>query len=338
MKQVKHRHLPNFIRRRLIAAGPGAALAAVLPRTAGAQSAWQPTREVRIMNGFAAGGSGEYVCRVLADALRGQLGVPVIVDTQPGANGFIAAGVVARAAPDGHTIGLATMGMLTIAPQLPGQKPPINVETDLTPISNVAGVYKLLVTNPDAPFKTVPELIAYARANPGKISYGSAGVGSSPHMAAELFRTQAGIDIVHVPYKGGAAAMVDLIAGRIQMMIGNMPDFLSQVKAGKLRGIAFGGERASPALPDLPLIKQWLPKYSVTNWFGIVGPGRMPPHVLTALNGAIQKALADPAAQARMLEHGVEILGGPADKFNAEIAAYRANWAVVIKSANIKAE
>jgi tripartite-type tricarboxylate transporter receptor subunit TctC len=132
--------------------------------------------------------------------------------------------------------------------------------------------------------------------------------------------------------------MVDLMAGRIQMMIGNLPDFLAQVKAGKLRGVAFGGDRASPALPDLPLIKQWLPNYSVTNWFSIVGPGRMPPNILSAWNAALQKALADPAAQARLLEHGVEILGGTVEKFNAEIATYRKNWAAVIKSANIRAE
>ena len=322
-------------RRRILTA---LAAAAVQPRLAFAQADWKPTRDVRIMNGFAAGGSGEFVCRVLAEALRTQFGVPVIVDTQPGANGFIAAQAVARAAPDGHTIGLATMGMLTISPQLPGQKPPIDVEKDLTPIANVAGVYKLLVTSPDAPFKTVPELIAYAKANPGKISYGSAGIGSSPHMSGELFRSQAGIDIVHVPYKGGAPAIVDLIAGRIQMMIANLPDLLGQVKGGKLRALAFAGEKASPALPDVPLIKQWLPKYSVTNWFSMAGPGRMPANVLAGLNAAINKALAEPATQQRLLEHGVEVLGGPVDKFNTEIAAYRANWSAVIKSANIKAE
>jgi len=314
------------------------ASAAAFPRLAFGQAAFQPTRDVRIMNGFAAGGSGEFVCRVLAEGLRTQFGVPVIVDTQPGANGFIAAGAVARAAPDGHTIGLATMAMLTISPQLPGQKPPIDPVKDLAPLANVAGVYKLLVFNPEAPFKTVPELIAYAKANPGKISYGSAGVGSSPHMAAELFRSQAGIDIVHVPYKGGAPAIVDLIAGRIQMMIANLPDLLGQVRGGKLRGVAFGGDKASPALPDLPLIKQWLPKYSVTNWFSLVGPGRLPPNLVAAWNASINKALADPAVQARLLEHGVEVIGGSVDRFNAEIAAYRANWAAVIKSANIKAE
>ena len=325
-------------RRRVLVAGGALALAAGLPRISGAQSGWLPARDVRIMNGFAAGGSGELVCRILAEALRPGFGHPVVVETKAGANGFIAAQAVASAEPDGHTVGLGTMSMLTIAPQLPGIKLPLNVDTDLTPIANVAGVYKLLITYPDAPFRTVPELIAYAKANPGKISYGSAGIGSSPHMAAELFRSQAGIDIVHVPYKGGAPAMVDLMAGRVQMMIGNMPDFLSQVKAGKLRGVAFGGDRAAPELPDLPLIKQWLPKYSVSNWFAIVGPGRMPPQILAAWNAAIQKVLTDSATQARFTGLGVEILGGSVEKFNAEIATYRANWAAVIRSANIRAE
>jgi tripartite-type tricarboxylate transporter receptor subunit TctC len=322
-------------RRRLLAAGLAAA---TLPGVSRAQEPWKPSRDVRILCGFAAGGSGDFVCRVIAEALRPQFGQAVLVETQPGANGFIAAQSVARAAPDGHVVGLATMGMLTISPQLPGLKLPMNVDTDLTPLANVAGIYKLLIAAPDAPFKTVPELIAYAKANPGKVTYASAGVGSSPHLAAELFRSQAGIDIVHVPYKGGAPALVDVAAGRVHMMIGNLTDFLGQVRAGKVRGIAFGGDRVSPALPDLPLIKQWLPKYSVTNWFGIVGPGKLPANITAAWNTALQRAVAEPAARARLIEHGADILAGPLDRFQGEIAAYRTNWDNVIKAAGIRAD
>jgi tripartite-type tricarboxylate transporter receptor subunit TctC len=309
-----------------------------LPRLGFAQSAWKPTRDVRIMNGFAAGGSGELVCRLIAEAVRPSMGQNVIVDTQAGANGFIAAQAVARAAPDGNTVGMATMSMLTISPQLPGVKLQINVETELTPIANVAGIYILLVVSPDAPFRTVPELIAYAKAKPGAISYASAGVGSAPHLAAELFRSQAGIDIVHVPYKGGAPAILDVAAGRVQMMFGNLSDFLGQVKGGKLRGVAFGGDRTAPALPDLPLIKHWLPHYSVSNWFSIVGPGHLPANIVAAWNAAIQKGMADPAIQSRLSELGAELLVGSTERFQAEIATYRANWGGVIRSAGIKAE
>jgi tripartite-type tricarboxylate transporter receptor subunit TctC len=325
----------NNTRRKILTAG--GALALGLPRLGLAQ-AWKPTRDVRIMNGFAAGGSGELVCRIIAEAVRPLFGQNVIVDTQAGANGFIAAQAVARAAPDGQTVGMATMSMLTIAPQLPGVKLPINVETDLTPIANIAGIYSLLVVSPDAPFRTVPELIAYAKANPGKVSYATSGVGSAPHLAAELFRSQAGIDILHVPYKGGAPAIIDVAAGRVQMMFGNLSDFLGQVKGGKLRGLAFGGDRPSPALPDLPLIKQWLPNYSVSNWFSIVGPGHLPTHITAAWNAALQKGLAEPAMRARLTDLGAEVLVGSTERFNAEIAAYRSNWGGVIRSAGIKAE
>ena len=328
----------NRLRRNLLSAGGALALGAGLPRLGAAQAAWKPVRDVRIMNGFAAGGSGELVCRIAAEALRPLFGQNVIVETQAGANGFIAAQTVARAAPDGHTVGMATMSMLTIAPQLPGVTLQINVETDLTPIANLAGIYSLLVVSPDAPFRTVPELIAYAKAKPGAVSYASAGVGSAPHLAAELFRSQAGIDILHVPYKGGAPAMLDVAAGRVQMMFGNLSDFLGQVKAGKLRGVAFGGDRAAPVLPDLPLIKQWLPNYSVSNWFSIVGPGHLPANITAAWNAALQKGLADPAMQSRLADLGAEVLVGSTERFQAEIAAYRANWAGVIRSAGIRAE
>jgi tripartite-type tricarboxylate transporter receptor subunit TctC len=328
----------NGLRRTFLAAGGALALGASLPRFAAAQSAWKPTRDVRIMSGFAAGGSGELVCRIAAEAVRPVFGQNVVVETQAGANGFIAAQTVARAAPDGLTVGLATMSMLTIAPQLPGVKLQINVDTDLTPIANVAGIYNILVVSPDAPFRTVPELIAYAKANPGAISYASAGVGSAPHLAAELFRSQAGIEIVHVPYKGGAPALIDIAAGRVQMMIPNLSDCLGQVKGGRLRGVAFAGDRAAPSLPDLPLIKQWLPNYSVSNWFSIVGPGHLPANITAAWNAALQKGLADPVMQSRLTELGAELLVGSIERFHGEIAAYRTNWAGVIRSAGIRAE
>ncbi|NGM20405.1 tripartite tricarboxylate transporter substrate binding protein [Roseomonas stagni] len=318
-------------RRALLAASGAAAL------PARAQGGWKPAREVRILCGFAPGGAGDLLCRLMADALRAQWGQTVIVETRSGAGGIISAEACARAAPDGHTVVLATMAMLTVSPQLPGVTMPINVETDLTPIASLAGIYKILVAYPQAPFRDVPGLIAHARAHPQAVAYGSAGVGSSPHLAAELFARQAGVECTHVPYRGGAPAITDLVAGRIGFMIGNMPEFLGQIRSGALRGIAFGGSAAAPALPDLPLIKQWLPDYDVSNWFGFCGPGRMPAEILAAWNSALQAALADPGTRGKMVEAGMEIMGGPVANFTNLIAADRQRWGGVIQAAGIRA-
>jgi tripartite-type tricarboxylate transporter receptor subunit TctC len=324
--------------RRTILSALGLGIAsATLPAWSQAK-AWKPARPVRLINGFSAGGSADMLCRILAEALRPLLDQTVIVETKAGANGFIAAEAVARAAPDGLTIGLATMSMLAVAPQLPGLKLPINTQTELTPIGSIAGIYSLLVSPPDAPFRTVPDLIAYAKAHPGAISYASAGTGSTPHLAGELFRRQANIDIVHVPYKGGSQALLDLMAGRVNILIGNMPDFLPQVKSGALRAIAFGGERAAPALPDVPLIKNWLPRYNVNNWFGIVGPAHLPESITTALSNALQAALADPSVRNRMIDLGAEVVPGTPAQLQKMIDDERSRWGEVIRAANIRVE
>jgi tripartite-type tricarboxylate transporter receptor subunit TctC len=321
--------------RRALLAGAAALASPALP--AFAQTAWKPTRDVRIICGFAPGGAGDLLCRLMADALRPQWGQTVIVETRSGAGGMISAEACARAAPDGHTAVMTTMGMLTVTPQMPGASVPINVETELTPLAAAAGIYTVLVANPQAPFRDVPGLIAHARANPGSVAYGSAGVGSSPHLAAELFASQAGVEFTHVPYRGGAPAMTDLVAGRVQFMIGNMPEFLGQIRSGALRAMAFGGSTAAPALPDLPLVKQWLPDYDLTNWFGFCGPGRMPAEIRQGWNAALQNALRDPGTRSKMTEAGMEILGGSTADFDARIARDRQRWAGVIQAAGIRA-
>jgi len=334
----------NHLRRHTLAAM--ASLAAglawpggpLLAQQSPSSTGWQPQGPVQLINGFSAGGAGDSLCRVLAEALQPLLGQPVVVETRPGANGFIGAQAVSRSAPDGRTIGMATMSMLTISPQLPGLTLPIDTRKDLTPIATLADIYSMLVSSPDAPFRTVQELIEYARQHPGRISYASAGIGSAPHLAGELFRRQAGIDIVHVPYKGGAQAMVDLQAGRVQMLIGNMPDFMGQVKTGALRGIAFGGDEAAPALPDVPLIKQWLPEYSFSNWFGIVGPAGMPPDVVRGLNAAIQQALSEPKVRTQIAALGAQVVTGDTAAFQALIERDRARWGEIIRDANIRIE
>jgi tripartite-type tricarboxylate transporter receptor subunit TctC len=328
--------MPHLAMPRRALLGAAALAAPSLP--AWAQGAWKPTREVRILCGFAPGGAGDQLCRLMADALRAQWGVAVIVDTRAGAGGLISAEACARAAPDGHTVVLSTMAMLTVSPQLPGLTMPISVERDLTPIASLAGIYKILIAYPNAPFRDVPGLIAHARANPQAVTYGSAGVGSSPHLAAALFARQAGVEFTHVPYRGGAPAMTDLVAGRIGFMIGNMPEFLGQIRAGGLRAVAFGGSVAAPALPDLPLIKQWLPEYDVSNWFGFCGPGNLPAEILAAWNAALRQALADASTRAKMVDAGMEILGGPVEEFTGRIGRDRQRWGEVIRAGGIRAE
>lgn len=328
---------PRNTRRALVIAG-ATALAAARSRPASAQGGWKPAREVRILCGFAPGGAGDMLCRLMADALRQRWGQPVVVETRSGAGGLISAEACARAAPDGHTVVMTTMAMLTVSPQLPGLTMPIAVESDLTPIASLAGIYTVLIAYPKAPFRDVPGLIAHARANPQTIAYGSSGVGSSPHLAAELFARMAGVEFTHVPYRGGAPAMADMMAGRVQFMIGNMPEFLGQIRSGALRAMAFGGSAAAPALPDLPLMKQWLPDYDVSNWFGFCGPGWMPAEIRAEWNAALRGALADPLVRARMGEAGMEILGGPIEEFEERIRQDGRRWGEVILAAHIRGD
>lgn len=322
-------------RRRLLRTVAAGLAAPALPALA---ADWRPARPIRLLNGFAAGGSGDLVCRILAEGLRPILGQPVVVETRAGANGFIAAEAVARLPPDGLTLGFATMSMLTVAPQMPGMKVPLNTQTELTAIGSVANIYSLLVAAPNAPFKTVPELIAHAKANPGAVTYASAGTGSIGHLAGELFARQANINMVHVPYKGGSQAMIDLQAGRVSILLGNMSDYLGQVKAGQLRGIAFGGARPSPQLADLPLINRTLPDFNMSNWFSIVGPAQMPEPIVTSLSRAIQAALADPEVMRRLAELGAEPMPSTQPQFLALIEADRKRWGDVIRAADIRVQ
>ena len=227
--------------------------------------------DVRFFCGFPPGGTADLLCRILADAVKPEIGQNVIVETKTGACGFIANETVANAAPDGRTVGLAAMAAMCVSPVMPGQKLPINVDTDLTPIANIVGVYNMLVFGKHVPFRTVPELIEQAKKNPGKISYASAGNGTSQHLAGELFKKMAGVNLLHVPYRGGAPAIQDIVAGNCDMMFGNMPEFLGQIGGGEPDPDRLRLAAASPMFPNLPLISQFLPGYEVVNWFAVFG-------------------------------------------------------------------
>lgn len=321
-------------RRTFVGAG-GAALAAL---AAGPAFAQKITGDVRFLCGFAPGGTADLLSRILAEAVGSEVGQKVIVDTKTGASGFIANEIVANAPPDGRTVGLAAMAALCVAPVMPGQKLPINVDTDLTPIANIAGVYNMLVVGKHMQYRTVPEIIDFAKKNPGKLTYASAGNGTSQHLAGELFKKMAGVNILHVPYRGGAPAIQDMIAGNCDMMFGNMPEFLGQIGGGGLIPVAFGSPRPSPLFPNLPLISKFLPGFVVVNWFGVFGSKGLPADLTDLWNKALRAAVAKPEVQKRFLESGMDtVIGSPAE-FKATIVADRKKWEEVIKEAGMRAD
>lgn len=297
-----------------------------------------PDRDIRLLIGFAPGGTGDLLTRLIADAVGPVLGQKVVVENRAGASGMLAADVVAKAAPDGHIVFVMPMALGSVLPVMPGVRMPFDPDRDLTPLANVAGVYNLLVVAPQSPIRSIPELIAQAKANPGKLSYASTGNGSSQHLAGELFKKLAGVDLLHVPYRGGSVAIIDIAAGRTDMMFGNMPEFLGQIRDGGLRAVAFGAARPSPLFPDLPTVSATLPDFVINNWFGVAGPGNLPAPIVARWNAALREAVATPTFRERMTANGMESLIGSPEEFRATIAADRAKWAEVIRGAGIRAD
>ena len=322
-------------RRSFVGGMAAAGLGIVAGRPALAQKG---TGDVRFLCGFAPGGTADLLCRILAEAVMSEVGQKVIVENKTGASGFIANEIVANATPDGRTIGLAAMAAMCVAPVMPGQKLPINVDTDLTSICNIAGVYNMLVFGKHVKFRTVADMIDEAKKNPGKLSYASAGNGTSQHLAGELFQKMAGVKLLHVPYRGGAPAIQDMISGNCDMMFGNMPEFLGQIGGGGLIPIAFGSPRVSPLFEKLPLISQTLPGFEVVNWFAVFGSKGLPAELTAVWNKALRAAVAKPDVQKRFLENGMDTVTGSPDELKAAIVADRKKWADVIQSAGIRAD
>jgi tripartite-type tricarboxylate transporter receptor subunit TctC len=322
------------MRRLLLAALLLALAATALP----ARAQDFPSRDIRFLCGFAPGGTCDLLSRILAEHLTPVFDQRVVVENRTGASGNIAADVVAKSPPDGHTVLLATMALYTVMPQMPGMSLPFDVDRDLTPISNGANIYNVLVVSPRSEIRSVAQLIEMAKARPGGLTYASAGNGGSQHLAAEYFKRLAGVDILHVPYRGGAPAIVDIAAGRTDMMFGNLPEFLGQIRDGGLRAVAFGAPRASPLLPELPLISETVPGFTVRNWFGVAGPGGMPKPVLDRWVAALRQVNADPTFQKRLTENGMESLIDGPDAMRAAIVEDRQRWGEVIRGANIRAD
>jgi len=318
------------------ATGSGTVLAAL--SSGAAQPQPYPTKSVRLIVGFAAGGGTDVIARILAAKLSELWGQQAVVENRTGAGGNIGAEIAAKAAPDGYTLymcGIATHG---IGPSL-YKKLPYDPIKDFAPITQVGTTPNVMVVHPSLPAKSVSEFIVYAKANPRSIHYGSAGVGSTLHMSMELFRAMTGVDVVHVPYKGGALALADLLGGHVQVMIDNLPGQLAMIKAARTRALGVTTARRNAQLPEVPTIAEaGVPGYEVTVWVGVCAPAATPKPVLAKLNADAVKALGMADLQSRMAESGVDTAPTSPEAFAQIIKTETARWAKVVKEAGIAAE
>ena len=297
-----------------------------------------PTKPVRLVVPFPAGGTTDILARAAAQKLSETLGQQVIVDNRPGAGGNIGAELVAKAPADGYTLLMGTVGTHAINPSLYAKMPYDHVK-DFAPVILVAGVPNVLVVNPDLPFKTVADVVAYAKANPGKLNFASSGSGTSIHLSGELFKVMAGVQMTHVPYKGSAPALTDLIGGQVQLMFDNLPSALPQIKGGKLRAVAVTSTTRAAALPDVPTVAEsGLPGFESSSWFGILAPAGTPKDIIAKINTDVQKWLSTPEAKEKLLGQGAIAAGGSPDEFAKNIQAETAKWAKVVKESGAKVD
>ncbi|APV50261.1 ABC transporter substrate-binding protein [Betaproteobacteria bacterium GR16-43] len=320
---------------------PFSAVFAAFAAFAFASSSWAapeddyPTRPVKIVVPFAPGGSTDVVARVLADKLGAEFKGSFIVDNRPGAGGNIGADAVAKAAPDGYTLLMGTTGVLSINSHL-YKGLPYDPEKDFTPVSYTSLITNILVVNPAVPVKTVAELIALAKGKPGSLTFASSGAGSSTHLSGELFKALAGVDILHVPYKGSGQALIDVISGQVTMLFDNAPSSIAFVQQGKLRAVAVTSTKRLPNLPDVPTIAEaGVPGYESLSWSGIVAPAATPKAIVAKLNAAIEKILATEELKQKFAAMGVEPVGGSPEAFARHVRAESEKWGKLVKSANI---
>ena len=290
-----------------------------------------PTKPVTIIVPFAAGGTTDILARIIGQALTAELGQSVVVDNRAGAGGNIGGQAAAKATPDGHTLFMGTVGTHAINASL-YKKMPFDPVKDFAPLTRVANVPNLLVANPAQPYKSVKDLIAYAKANPGKVNFGSSGNGSSIHLSGELFKSLAKVDMQHVPYKGSAPAVTDLMGNQIAIMFDNMPSAIQHVRSGSLVPLAVTTAKRSPELPSVPTIAEaGVPGYEATSWFGMFAPAGTPAPVLAKLNAAIVKVLAQPDVKKKINEQGAEVYSETPEQFAAFIQAESVKWGKVVK-------
>jgi tripartite-type tricarboxylate transporter receptor subunit TctC len=324
----------TLARRRLLQLAAGAAALSAMAQAARAQS--YPTRPVRLIVGFPAGGVGDVLARLIGQWLSDRIGQPVVIENRPGAATNIATEAVARSAPDGHTLLWITAANAINASLY--EKLSFNFIRDIVPVASLVRAPGVIEVNPAVPAKTIPEFITYAKANPGKINLASSGLGTVSHVAGELFKIMAGVDMVHVPYRGAAPALTDLISGQVQVMILPITSSIEHIKAGRLRALGVTTATRLAVVPDVPTVAEFLPGYDVSDWTGIGVPRGTPAEVVDRLNKEISAALDDPKVKARFAELGSQLMPMSRADFGKLIADETGKWAKVAKSAGLKAE
>jgi tripartite-type tricarboxylate transporter receptor subunit TctC len=305
-----------------------------LSRIAWAQT--YPTRPVRIIVGFAPGGTNDILARLIGQWLSERLGQPLVVENRPGAGSNTATEAVVRAPADGYTLLLVQPAAAINATLY--EKLNFNFIRDIAPVAGIVSVPLVMLVNPSVPARTIPEFITYAKANPGRINMASAGTGTAPHVAGELFKMMAGIDMIHVPYRGAGPAMTDLLPGRVQLMFDNLPSSIEHIRAGRLRALGVTASTRAPALPDVPTIGETVPGYEVSVWNGISVPKGTPPEVIDTLNRAVNAVLANPRLQARFADLGGAPMPMTPAEFGNLVVAETAKWAKVVKLSGAKPE
>jgi tripartite-type tricarboxylate transporter receptor subunit TctC len=314
-----------------------AAAAAALPAVS--RFAWAetyPTRPLRLIVGTTAGGVQDIVARLIAQWLSERFGQPIIVENRGGGAGNIGAEAVVRALPDGYTLLLVTANNAINATLFKNLK--FSFVRDIAPVAGISRNPLVMEVNPSLPVTTVPEFIVYAKANPGKVNFASAGIGSTPHVSAELFNMMSGINMIHVPYRGGAPAVTDLLGGQVQVLFGNMESSIGHIRAGRLRALAVTTSTRSAALPDIPTIAEFVPGYEASGWQGIGAPKDTPADIVNRLNEEINAGLADPKVKTRLADlGGAPLVQSPA-KFGKLVVDETEKWGKVIRAANIKPE
>ena len=312
------------------------ALIAAVSFSAGALAQY-PTKPPKLYVGFVPGGGVDQTARITVAGLTPIWNQQIVVENKTGAGGTIAAEATAKSAPDGYTLVLCNIGSHGIGPVL-YKKVGYDPVADVTPIGLIGLTPNVLAVHPSVPATTVAEFIAYAKANPGKLSYGSSGVGTSTHLGVELFKSMTGVQIVHVPYKGGAASSADLAGGQVQLVITNLPEQVAYIKSGRTRALGVSTLRRSPAFPDVPSISETVPGYDVTVWYGLCGPGNMPRPLVEKINADLVKAISSAETTKRLADVGIEAAPGTPEQFSTFVRSELAKWGKVIKEAGVTAD